>query len=251
MAAVALLFSGCTAGGDKFSADLSYVRAAGLGYRNAGLYSAGYLFLWDKSKNEMTLLSDEIEFEKAPTSESPTTLKSTSVSGVSINGNFQTPAEKLAAELSFSKKIEFTAENAVRERYRSTITALSNAYLKGVNGGEDMRARWYVGEATRPDSSLRYVLITGLVRANSAKASIGGKSGNEVGALSLDVPSVGSIKVAIDRGTQVDCTGIQAPCFFEPTVLKPYIASNGNLDFRVDAAGDRGALSKAWQTLDR
>jgi len=246
--AIVLLLSGCSKS-ENFVADLSYVRASGLGYRNAALYTAGYLFLWDTGSNRLSELENNIPLERITATENPTTLKSTSISGVSIEGNFGTADQKVAAEAAFSKKVEFTAENALREKYKSTITGLATAYKAGVDAGEDMRGRWYVAEATTPKSRLRYVLVTGLVRAGKATVSVGGKSGTEVGKLSISVPNAGEIKVGVDRGSLVDCSGQSAPCFFEPTVLKPYVAENGNLNFRVDSGASREQLSAAFQKM--
>jgi hypothetical protein len=118
-----------------------------------------------------------------------------------------------------------------------------------MEAGNDMRGRWYVAEATSPTSRLRYVLVTGLVRASKATVAIGGKSGNEIGKLAITVPGAGEIKIGVDRGSVVDCSGQSAPCFFEPTVLKPYIAENGNLNFRVDNEASKTLLSAAFQKM--
>ena len=192
--AVLLLAAGLLGGCSQYTADLSYVRASGLGYRNAALYTAGYLFLWDTSTNQLTQLETSIPLQKAPSSEAPTTLTSTSVSGISIGGSFGTGLEKITAEAALSRKVAFTAENAVRENYEHTYTGLSQAYNAGIAAGEDMRQRWYVDEAIAAGSPYRYVLVVGLVRASNATASVGGKSGNEIGSVDVDVPGMGSIK---------------------------------------------------------
>lgn len=243
-----VLLSGCSNTTD-YVADLSYVRAPGLGYRNAALYTAGYLFLWDTRANTLSVLESDIPLQKIAPSEAPTTLKSTATSGVSIQGSFGSAAERIAAEAALSKRVELTAENAVREKYSSTITGLSRAYVNGLNAGEDMRQRWYVDDAVRANSPLRYVLVTGLVRATKATVAVGGKSGNEIGKVAITVPSIGELKVGVDRGSVADCSGASAPCFFEPTVLKPYLAPNGNLNFRVDSGASREKLSAALKEL--
>jgi hypothetical protein len=242
-----LLLTGCAT--TQFNADLSYVRAAGLGYRNAALYTAGYLFLWNTGTNELAVLENSVSLERKDSPEAPATLRSSSVSGISISGEFGSGAAEVAAEASLSRKIEFTAENAVREDYKAIYGGLAQAYRDGLAKGEDMRARWYVDEATTASSPFRYALVTGLVRASRATASVGGKSGSEIGSVVLDVPGLGSIDVGIDRGAAVECSGQAAPCFFEPTVLKSYIAADGNLNFKVDLGTNRDALSEAFRKL--
>jgi hypothetical protein len=247
IATLAAALAGCSS--TDFSTDLSYVRASGLGYRNAALYSAGYLFLWNTEANTLTVLENSIPLERLDVSETPTNLSSSSVSGVSISGSFAAGPQRIAAEAALSRKIAFTAESAVREKYRSVYTGLSAAYVRGLAAGEDMGARWYVDEATAPSSPYRYVLITGLVRADRAAATVGGKSGSEIGAIGVEVPGLGSIDVGIDSGAAVECSGNKAPCFFDATVLQPYIASDGNLNFRPAMGVDADALSEALRKL--
>jgi hypothetical protein len=227
IATLAAALAGCSS--TDFSTDLSYVRASGLGYRNAALYSAGYLFLWNMEANSLTVLENGIPLEKLDA--------------------FAAGPQRVAAEAALSRKIAFTAESAVREKYRSIYTGLSAAYVRGLAAGEDMRSRWYVDEATAPNSPYRYVLITGLVRADRATATVGGKSGSEIGSIGVEVPGLGSIYVGIDSGAAAECSGNKAPCFFDATVLQPYIASDGNLNFRPAMGTDADALSEALRKL--
>jgi hypothetical protein len=251
-AAVSLLVLALGLGGcaQYYSADLSFARVPGLGFRNAGLYTPGYLFLWDARQNKLTKLQEDIFLAKQPRTDPPTDLNQTNIRGISITGEFGSSAEKVSAEINLGQKIEFRAEQAVRERYQSVYTALAQAYTEGNARGEDMSHRWYVKDVTHRGSGLYYVIITGIVRANKTTISYAGEEGPEIGSVSVTVPGkLGTIKVNVKNSNVAECSGKASPCFFDVMVVAPFINNSGRLDFESARNINKDKLSAAFRSL--
>jgi len=241
----AILLASCA---DTYTANLEFARATGLGYRNVGLFTVGSLYLWDSEQNTLILLDDNVPLVPRPSTEEPTLIVSTEVRGISVVGRGVTPANEASAELAVGRQVQFRAEGAVRERYSSVYTGLSSTYVAQLAAGDDVRTRWRVDDASRLDSPLRYVVITGLVRADLTRTIIGGIDSESAGTFRVSVPELGSINVQFTNAQSSECAGDQAPCFFEVTVLKPYIGESGTLQYQPVPA-DLDRLSDAFRTL--
>ena len=235
---------------NPYTADLSFARAPGLGYRNAGLFSAGRLYLFDQSSGRLTKLADDIPLEKKAGDSTPAMLSSSSVRGIALNGDFGSAEAKASVRLSLGSKIAFSAERATREEYGSIYTGLSKAYSAGIAQGQDMRAQWYVSDAVKKDSGLYYVVISEIVRADKTTLSVGGIDGGNVADVSISVPGKpGAIKVSLTDSKLVECSGQSAPCFFEVSVVKPYLDDEKKLAFLPARNADLDLLSDAFRNL--
>ena len=243
--AAGLIVTSVLGGCAKYSADLSFARAPGLGFRNAGLYTTGYLFLWDSRANKLTKIQDDIFIAKQPITEPPTDISSTNIRGISITGDFGSAEQKISAQAALGQKIQFTAEQAQREKYQSVYSALAQTYT---SSGSEIRQQWYVNDVTRKGSGLYYVVITGIVRANKTTIAYGGEEGPEIGGLSVTVPGkLGTIKVSIKSANSAECSGKASPCFFDAMVISPFISDKKTLDFRAARGVDLDMLSEAFR----
>lgn len=244
----ASLLAGC--GSSTYTADMSFAKATGLGYWNSGLLPVGRLYLWDTHTNRLTQISDAIAFVQEPATEPPTNLNSTNVQGIAVEGSVGSDAVKTAVSAEVGRQVTFEAKGAVRQRYGSIYTALGNAYAKEASDG-DVDTHWSVREATRPKSGLYYVLISGIIRANETTLSQKGLNGSDnVADVTVSVPGIGKpISVKIVNGASIGCSGTGSACFFEATVLKPYINENRRLDFQPARNVDLKPLSAALRNL--
>jgi len=243
----AALLAGCQT--NTYTADMSFAKAPGLGYWNSGLLPAGRLYLWDTRSNKLTIITDSVEFVQEPSREPPTNLSSTNVQGIAVEGSFGSNAIKTAVSAEVGRQVEFNAQGAVRERYGSIYTALSNAYIKDASSG-DVDTHWSVADATRPKSGLYYVLISGVVRANDTSLSHKGLKDNNVASVTVTVPGLGKpLSVNVINGAKIGCSGVGSACFFEATVLKPYINANRRLDFKPARDVNLKPLSDALRDL--
>ena len=244
---LAALCAGCQQG--DFGADLSFSRSAGLGYRNAGLFNPGTLYLFDQNTATLTRLSDDIPLRRRPSEAAPTTLASTRTDGIGLTGSFPSAAVKAEVALAIGTKITFVAENAVRDDYNQVYTGLAEAYRSGVAAGEDIKGRWYVDEVVGQRGKY-YVVVSGIVRADRASLAVGGMTGDNIADVSVSVPGIATpVKVGITRGRSVDCSGKSAPCFFSVSVIKPYYGPERRLAFREGRGLDLDRLSEALRKL--
>ncbi|HEV2552132.1 MAG TPA: hypothetical protein VGV17_00070 [Bosea sp. (in: a-proteobacteria)] len=245
--ALAALCAGCHH--SDFCADLSFSRSAGLGYRNAGLFNPGTLYLFDQSSATLTRLSDDIPLQKRASDAAPATLTSTRIDGIALTGSFPNEAVKTAIAAAVGTKVAFTAENAVRDDYQSVYTGLAQAYRAGMDAGEDMKGRWFVDEVVAQRGKF-YVVVTGIVRADKASLSVGGIKDDNVVDVSVSVPGLATpVKVAVTHGRAVNCSGKSAPCFFSVSVIKPYLGPEKRLSFREGRGVDIDRLSEALRKL--
>lgn len=237
------------AGCSQYSADLSFARAPGLGYRNAGLFPPGRLYLFDSTTATLTKLADDIPLRQIPIADPPTTLTSTNIRGIALNGTFGSPQAKLGVAAEIGSKVAFVAERAQREKYSSVYTALTEAYKGGLAAGEDMKSRWYVDDVTRRNSGLYYVVINEIVRTDRTSLSTGGPSGSQIASISVTPPGMPPISVSVTDSKLVECSGSASPCFFDATVISPYKNEQGNLDFKVARNVNVDLLSEAFRKL--
>jgi len=245
--ALAALCAGCHH--SDVGADLSFSRSIGLGYRNAGLFNPGTLFLYDQSTATLTRLSDDIPLQLRPSNASPTTLASTRIDGIALTGTFPNEAVKTEIAVAVGTKVSFVAENAIRDDYESVRTGLTLAYRAGVDAGEDMLGRWYVDEVVRQRGKY-YVVVSGIVRADKATLAVGGMAGDNIADVSVSVPGLATpVKVALTHGRSVNCSGKSAPCFFSVSIIKPYIGPQKRLAFRDGLGVDTARLSEALRKL--
>ncbi|SHG03401.1 hypothetical protein SAMN02745157_3416 [Kaistia soli DSM 19436] len=228
---VAGLLAGCQTP-PLYTADMSFAKATGLGYWNTGLLPVGRLYLWDTKNNRLTLIADDIPLAKRPTAEPKTELSSTNVQGIAVEGSFGSDAIKTAVTAEVGRQVAFTAKGAVREQYASIYTGLARAYSDAVAAGEDVDTHWSVTDATRPNSGLYYLIISGVVRADQTSLTQKGLKDENIANISVSVPGLGKpVALKVVNGNAVGCNGPSAACFFEATVLKPYINANRRLDF--------------------
>ncbi len=246
---IALATAGCHAAGEARIADLSFSRAPGLGYRNAGLFPPGRLYLFDQAAATLTKLSDDIPLDKKPSDATPTTLTASNIRGIALSGDFGSAANKLSASLSVGSRVAFTAERAVRERFASIYSGLAKAYAAGLSEGQDMYSQWYVKDVTT-NANLYYVVINDIVRADKAGLSIGGAQGQNTAELSVSVPGLPApLRISIVDNRLAECSGASAPCFFDAAVIKPYIGEANRLSFRATRAANLDVLSDAFRKL--
>lgn len=245
--ALAALCAGCHH--SDFGADLSFSRSAGLGYRNAGLFNPGTLYLYDQNAATLTRLSDDIQLQRNAGSQVPTTLTSTRIDGIALSGTFPSELVKSEVAAAVGTKVSFVAENAIRDDYAKIYTALGEAYTVGAAAGEDMLGRWYVREVARQRGKY-YVIVSSIVRADRAALSVGGVKDDNVADISVSIPGLATpVKVAVTHGRAVNCSGKAAPCFFGVSVLKPYFGPGGRLNFRDGRGVDQNRLSEALRKL--
>lgn len=245
--ALAALCAACQQG--DFGADLSFSRSAGLGYRNAGLFNPGTLYLFDQSTATLIRLSDDIPLQRRPGEAAPTTLTSTRIDGIALTGTFPNEAVKTEIAAAVGTKVSFVAENAVRDDYQSVYTGLAQAYRTGTDAGEDMKGRWYVDEVVGQRGKY-YVVVSGIVRADKASLVVGGLKDDNVVDISVSVPGLATpVKVAVTHGRSVNCSGKSAPCFFNVSVIKPYLGPEKRLTFREGRGVDLDRLSQALRKL--
>lgn len=245
--AVAMISAGCQT--SDFSADLSYARGAGLGYRNAGLLDPGTLYVYDQNTATLQQLTQEVRLTKKPATEAPTTLRSSRVEGVVLTGSFPSDLVKGEVAAAIGTKVSFYAENAVRDDYTGVFTALADAYTAGAAAGDDMLGRWRVRDVVRQRGKY-YVVVNKFVRADKASISVGGLQNDKVAELSLTVPGFATpIKVSVTQANAVDCSGKASPCFFDVSVIKPYFGPSGKLNFRDGEDVDRARLTEAIAKL--
>ena len=244
----ALLLAGCQQTANH-SADLSFSRAPGLGYRNAGLFSPGRMYLFDQASGTLTRLSDDIVLERQEGSTVPTTLSATNISGIALSGAFPSAAAKVEAAVAIGSKVSFVAEKAVRERYSSVYTGLAKAYTDGTAAGQDMKGQWYV-DTVIADPNQFYVVVTDIVKADKTSLSVGGLTNDNVVDVSVTVPGLPApLKIAVSNGRLVECSGNASPCFFNVSVVRPYIGPNKLLAFRAATNFKGDALSEAFRKL--
>ncbi|HWJ71768.1 MAG TPA: hypothetical protein VNX29_01250 [Kaistia sp.] len=238
----------------QLTANLSYVRAGNIGFANSGLLPAGYLYLWDTDDNSLRLLSKTIPLSPKDIAAAPATIVSSGVTGVTVDGSFGgTGVTKTAISAAVGQKIEFRAENAVRQDYNpTTITALVSAYRDGQAQGEDLYGQWFVAEATRPKSHLFYVIIDSIVLAEKTRiAQTGVKGDNDVASVSVSVPGLTKpVVVAIQNGAFAECFGKDKAtgCFFSVQVYKPYLSGPDKLlNFRAASNPKPEGLVQAFR----
>lgn len=222
----------------QLTANLSYVRTGSVGFANSGLVLPGYLYVWNTKKNTLELISKDIPLTPKQITAAPTTLVSSGVVGVTVDGSFGgTGVTKTAISAAVGRKIEFRAENAVRQDFSpSTVEALVTAYREGQARGQDLRSQWLVAEATQPKSHLLYVVVDSVVLADKARiAQTGVKGDDSVASVTVSVPGLTKpIVVAIENGAVTECGGTASGCFFSVQVYRPYLAGPDNLlNFRV------------------
>lgn len=245
--ALVALCAGCHH--SDFGADLSFSRSTGLGYRNAGLFSPGTLYLFDQSAATLTRLSGDIPLQRRANEAAPTTLTSTRIDGIALTGSFPSAAVKTEIAAAVGTKVSFVAENAVRDDYQSVYTGLAQAYRAGLDAGDDMKGQWYVDEVVSQRGKY-YVVVNGIVRADKASLSVGGLKDDNVVDVSVSVPGLATpVKVAVTHGRSVNCSGKSSPCFFSVSVVKPYIGPEKRLAFREGRGVDLDKLSEALRKL--
>lgn len=200
-----------------------------LGVYNSGLLNVGQLFVWDTRDNTLTRL-DEIPFPSTPTSKTnPTTLVASNISSVGFSAGVDS-AVKVTASAAIRDNVSIQVQNGSREEYGSTITLLSNEINRKKSAGEDVDTGWLLRKAAEPDSSLRYILIRGMVISDKAELLAKNTGGGE---LVLVIPGGkgGKAKVDLSKEALASCTGPRSPCFLSFRVLKAYYNASGNYDF--------------------
>lgn len=238
---VAVAAGSCT----SYRADLGFAHTTQLGYRNTGLVSAGDLWIWDTSSNELTFLESDLQFERQESTRLAS-YRTDRVRGISVAGDFGSEDQKAAVEAAVGRRLQFEVDNAVRDKYGPIYDAVSDRYRSGLASGEDMRGRWYVDRATEEGSGLYYVLVRSVVRADRAQIKVGGAEDESIATLSVRLPGdVRPVSVDLVNAATAECSGESAPCFFDVSVLEPFLNSNGNLDFRTVLGVDEDRLSEA------
>ncbi len=249
LVAAASAMAGCQSS-PVYTADLSFSKAPGLGYWNTGLLPAGRLYLWDTHQNRLTLISDSVELTKQNSGEPPTALTSSNIQGISVEGSFGSSEIKSAVTAEVGRQIEFQAEGVVRERYGSIYTGLAKAYAAEIAEGNDVATHWSIADATRAGSGLYYVVISGIVRADKTSVTQKGLKDNTMADITVTVPgSNNSISLKVINGNTISCAGASSSCFFELTVLKPYINAQKRLDFAPARDADLTQLPSALRGL--
>jgi hypothetical protein len=187
---------------------------------------------------------DSIPFPSTPdSSTSPTTLVAQDVTGVDVNISANA-AVKASVSSAIQRNLKIVSEKATRQSYNNIFTLISNEIVRKRAVGEDVGRDWDLDEAVKPNSGLRYIIVRGLVRANSATIEL---ANTTKGDLTLTVPngSGGEVKVDFSSTSTASCTGDQSPCFLSLYVMEPFINSAGNYDFRLVKSVKGSLLSVA------
>ncbi|MBY3329006.1 hypothetical protein HFN88_05210 [Rhizobium laguerreae] len=223
---ITAILTGCTSSVVRPSFDYA---ATSLGVYNSGLLNVGQLFVWDTETSTLTRL-DEVPFPPAPTTRTnPTTLHASNISSLSFTAGIDSTV-KANASAAIKENLSIRVQNGSREEYLNTIGLLATEINRRKAANEDVDRSWLLSQAAQQGSSLRYILVRGLVTSDKAELMAQNSSGAE---LSLIVPGGkgGTTKIDLSGEALASCSGSRSPCFLSLQVFQAYINESGNYDF--------------------
>lgn len=204
------------------------------GYVNSGLWTKGYLYLWDRNAKTIKFLSEVgLSASDIGTPESGGNMSASNVRGVDVKAGADVPST-VTASVTSSVEDQSTIDltNYSTDSLKTPTVVLSN-FLNGVLGGSDREIQenaLLLKQAANSDS-YRYLFSTRLVRADKALFTYSGKvaTGAEV---KIPLPNISAnASATVTNNDMTKFEGKALPVLIDFSVYKLTTMSRDNATF--------------------
>ncbi len=202
------------------------------GYLNSGLRTLGQLYLLDTedgSLKELAVLDLSNRVRGATFEEQ----FARNVRGVDIGAGGEVGIDaEVKASITRNSYIRLT--NAFDETYANTFGDLSAEINRREAIGEDVGFTWFLDDATKPGSTIRYLLVYSTIRADEAVIGYNNVTAVD-GNLTVPVRGRAEVDVTVSGLSEESWKGKAVPVLVDYHVIQAF-QDDGFYKFRIDRA---------------
>lgn len=210
------------------------------GYLNSSLRELGQLYVFDTTDGVLTELA-VLELTNQNRGATFARQVARDVKGVDVSANVDVATSaRVKTEIQRNSFIEL--ENAFDASYTQTFSDLAAEINRREATGEDVGFTWFLDEAVKPGSTLRYLLVYSTIRADVAR--VGYANVTDVGGgLKVPISGAGDVDVEVKGLSEESFQGSEVPVLVDYHVIQASLSDAGFYRFRVDRAFTQDALS--------
>ncbi len=203
------------------------------GFINSSRYVEGQVIVWNRETGFADVLPD-LSLPFVADGYSRSKLKVGSLSGLAVSAGLAKPVPvSLKSDVSQDLAIEL-ADNIRGRDVREAFTSFSAAINQRIaDGDESIRRTWFLEDAVKPDSQIRYIVVRRTLRADRGRI-VANRGAVVNGELKLANLEIGEAGIQLKGYDKVEFEGENVPVLARYYILKAFRNAKGNYDFEID-----------------